>query len=101
MICVLYLQCYSDVTHVLRNHLDSKGYISIRISGGENSTDSNFYKMHPRIKNYKYGVAQPGVLCIRKDLTVLYSWAIEPSVVRHHAVVALSCLFSLPIFFYS
>lgn len=51
------------------------------MSGGENSTDSNFYKVHPRIKQYKNGVAQPGVLCVKPDATVIYQWAIEPSVV--------------------
>ena len=34
--------------------------IEIRISGGENANDSTFYKVHPKIKEYKYGVAQPG-----------------------------------------
>lgn len=75
------MQCFSDVTHVLRNYLDEKGLISIRISGGENATDSGFYKVHPKIKNYKYGVAQPGVLCVKPDASVVYAWAINPALV--------------------
>lgn len=75
-------QCFSDPKHILRNYLDEKGMVSIRISGGENATDSGFYKVHPKIKLYKYGVAQPGVLCVKPDASVLYSWAINPSVVR-------------------
>lgn len=66
---------------MLRNYLNEKGFISIHISGGENSTDSNFYKAHPYISKYKYGVAQPGVLCIKPDTTVLYEWAIDPNFV--------------------
>ena len=77
-------QCFSDMTHVLRNYLDEKGLISIRVSGGENSTDSGFYKVHPKIKLYKHGVAQPGVLCVKPDASVVYTWAIEPSTVSHH-----------------
>lgn len=71
--------CFSDPTHILRNYLDEKGLISIRISGGENSTDSGFYKVHPKIKNYKHGVAQPGVLCVKPDGSKIYTWAIDPS----------------------
>jgi hypothetical protein len=55
--------------------------ISIRISGGENATDSGFYKIHPEIKKYKSGVAQPGVLCVKPDASVLYAWAIDPKFV--------------------
>jgi hypothetical protein len=71
--------CFSDPTHVLRNYLAEQDLITIRVSGGENATDSNFYQVHPKIKNYKHGVAQPGVLCVKRDRTVLYSWAIDPS----------------------
>ena len=74
----LLFQLLSDPTHVLRNYLNEQGLINIRISGGENATDSTFYKVHPRIKNYKDGVAQPGVLCVKPDKTVLYAWAINP-----------------------
>lgn len=55
------LQCYSDPTHNLRNYLDSEGYITVKISGSEGAVDSNFYKIHPEIKKYKYGVVQPGM----------------------------------------
>jgi len=75
----LHFQCFSDPTHVLRNYLAEQGLITIRISGGENATDSNFYKVHPKIKLYKHGVAQPGVLCVKPDKSVLYAWAIDPN----------------------
>ena len=54
------LQCYSDMTHKLAKYLAEEQLITIKISGGENANDSYFYKVHPEIKHYKYGVAQPG-----------------------------------------
>ena len=78
---IVLFQCFSDPTHVLRNYLAEKGMIDIRVSGGENATDSALYKVHPKIKLYKNGVAQPGVLCVKPDATVVYAWAIDPSVV--------------------
>lgn len=75
-------QLFSDPTHTLRNYLAEQGMITIRISGGENSTDSGFYKVHPKIKLYKHGVAQPGLLCVKPDRSVVFSWAIEPSLMN-------------------
>lgn len=75
----LHFKLLSDPTHALRNYLNEQGLINIRISGGENATDSSYYKFHPKIKDYKHGVAQPGVLCVKPDKTVLYAWAINPS----------------------
>ena len=77
------LQCLSDPTHVLRNYLAQQGLITIAVSGGENATDSTFYQVHPKIKYYKNGVAQPAVLCIKPDRTVLYNWAIVPQLVSY------------------
>ena len=48
------------MTHKLAKYLAEEKLLTIKISGGENSTDSYFYKVHPAIKHYKYGVAQPG-----------------------------------------
>ena len=48
------------MTHKLAKYLAEEKLLTIKISGGENSTDSFFYKVHPAIKGYKYGVAQPG-----------------------------------------
>ena len=48
------------MTHKLAKYLAEEKLLNIKISGGENATDSFFYKVHPAIKNYKYGVAQPG-----------------------------------------
>ncbi len=53
-------QCYSDPTHVLRNYLAEQNMVTIVISGGDNATDSRYYQIHPFIKPYKHGVAQPG-----------------------------------------
>ena len=76
-----FLQAWSDPQHKLRNYLNDEGLIDIKVSGGENSTDSGFYKVHPQIKQYKWGVAQPGVLCVNSDRKPLYAWAINPSFV--------------------
>lgn len=63
--------------HTLRNYFAEKGMITIKISGGENATDE--YKDNKYFKAFKFGVAQPGVLCVKPDASVLYSWAINPS----------------------
>ncbi len=75
------LQAWSDPQHKLRNCLNDEGLIDIKISGGKNFTDSGSYKVHPKIKEYKWGVAQPGVLCVNSDRKPLYAWAINPSFV--------------------
>jgi peroxiredoxin len=35
-----------------------------------------------KLREYKHGMAQPAVLVIQQDGTVLYSWAIVPRLVR-------------------
>ena len=92
------LQAWSDPQHKLRNYLNDEGLIDIKISGGENSTDSGFYKVHPKIKEYKWGVAQPGVLCVNSDRKPLYAWAINPSFVSctdHEQFLGHCCLVTL------
>ena len=74
------LQVFSDQSHVLRNYLSEQGMVSIRITGG-GEHPSTFSKVHPFIKLYPNGVAQPGLVCIKPDRSVLFSWAIEPSLV--------------------
>ena len=69
------------MTHTLRNYLKEQGLIEAKISGGENSTDSSFYKVHPTIKLYKYGVVQPAVLCVDTEGKKLFAWAIDPKFV--------------------
>ena len=66
------------MTHTLRNYLKEQGLVEAKISGGENSTDSSFYKVHPEIKHYKYGVVQPAVLCVDTEGKKLFAWAIDP-----------------------
>ena len=87
------LQCFSDPTHTLRNNLKERGLIEVKISGGENSTDSGFYKVHPKIKTYKHGVVQPGVLCVDAEGKKLYAWAIDPAFVSwvQPLVVVVPC----------
>jgi hypothetical protein len=75
----LQYEAFSDPTHTLRNYLKEQGLIEVKISGGEGSTDSSFYKMHPKIKLYKHGVAQPGVLCVNEKGEKLFAWAIDPA----------------------
>eukprot|EP00731_Ephydatia_muelleri_P031582 Em0023g89a len=74
----LKFKCLSDPTHILRNYLAQEDLITIAVSGGENATDSRFYQVHPKIKYYKNGVAQPAVLCVKSDRKVLYQWAVVP-----------------------
>lgn len=81
--CSYIIQCFSDVTHVLRNYLDEKGLVSIHITEGKNS-DKSYYQP------YEHGVAQPGVLVVKPDMSVLYSWAINPSEVSLLLVQVLS-----------
>lgn len=71
-------QVFSDQSHVLRNYLSEQGMVSIQITGG-GEHPSTFSKVHPFIKLYPNGVAQPGLVCIKPDRSVLFSWAIEPS----------------------
>ncbi len=59
------------MTHVLRNYLNEKGLITV-----QTSQDNKYFKL------YEHGVAQPGVLCVRPDASVIYSWAIIPSEVK-------------------
>lgn len=44
------------------------------------SGNSKFYSVHPAIKKYKYGMAQPAILIIDQEFKVLYRWAIVPSI---------------------
>ena len=75
-------EVFSDPTHTLRNYLNEKGLIEVKVSGGENSTDSGFYKVHPKIKHYKHGVVQPGVLCVTSEGQKIYAWAINPALMN-------------------
>jgi len=70
----LKFQCFSDIPHTLRNYLSEQGWIDIVITDAKKEPD-----VYKAIKEYEFGVAQPGVLCIKPDKTVLYSWAIIPS----------------------
>jgi hypothetical protein len=60
-----------DPEHVLADHLKSKGLLDVAIS------DSQVY----RLRGYKNGLAQPAVLVLGQDGTVMYRWAIVPSLV--------------------
>ena len=73
----LCVQCFSDIPHTLRNYLSEQGWIDVVITDAKKEPD-----VYKKIKEYEFGVAQPAVLCIKPDKTVLYSWAISPSKVR-------------------
>ncbi|TVY75612.1 hypothetical protein LSUE1_G007193 [Lachnellula suecica] len=53
-----------DETHVIRNHIKEKNWLDVAISDR---------------KGYEHGLAQPAILVLRKDGTVLEKWAIVPS----------------------
>lgn len=57
-----------DPENILAAELKKRGLIDIAIS--ERS-------------GYEHGLAQPGVLVVKKDGTVLFKWAIVPSLVCH------------------
>ena len=69
---------------MLRNYLHQQELITIAISGGENATDSLLNRVHPLLKQYKYGVAQPGVLCVDPEKKVLFTWAVNPKLVHNN-----------------
>ena len=57
-----------DPEHVLAKELKKRGLLDVAISkkGG-----------------YEHGMAQPAVLVLKKDGTVIYNWAINPGLVRY------------------
>jgi len=59
-------QAIVDPDHVLVKHFKSKGFVDVAI------TEKN---------GYEHGMAQPAILVLKKDETVLESWAIVPSAV--------------------
>ncbi|KAK3896836.1 hypothetical protein C8A05DRAFT_39613, partial [Staphylotrichum tortipilum] len=61
-----------DSENLLAKHLKDKGLLSVAIS------DSQLY----RLRGYKHGLAQPAMLVIKNDGTVLYEWAIVPSLMN-------------------
>lgn len=56
-----------DPEHVLLEELKRRGWLDVAVS--------------PRA-GYEKGMAQPGVLVVRRDGSVVYEWAIRPSLVR-------------------
>lgn len=60
-----------DPENTLANELKKRGLLDIAIS---------------EKAGYAHGMAQPGVLVIKKDGTVLYNWAIVPSIVGYNDV---------------
>ena len=70
------------MSHVLGSYLREKGWISVVVSGGEDSTDTTYTEnKYMNTEKYRRGVAQPAVLCVKSDGTVLYAWASDPSTV--------------------
>ncbi len=63
-----------DPENLLVKHLKDKGFLDVAVS------DSQLW----RLRGYQDGLAQPALLVIRNDGTVLYQWAIVPSLVCMH-----------------
>ena len=61
-----------DPENVLAEDLRKKNLVNIAISD-------------MKLRRYKHGMAQPAVLVIQQDGTVLYSWAIVPRLVSSFA----------------
>ena len=53
----------------MRNYLVEQGLTSVEVTKGDNKY----------FKPYEHGVVQPGVLCVRPDASVVYSWAVVPN----------------------
>ncbi len=60
-----------DPENILAKELKAKGILDVAVS------DSQLY----RLRGYKHGLAQPALLAIKNDGSVLYRWAIVPSLV--------------------
>jgi peroxiredoxin len=60
-----------DPENLLAKHLKKSELLEVAIS------DSQLY----RLRGYKHGMAQPALLVINRDATVLQRWAIVPSLV--------------------
>ena len=80
-------QCFSDIPHKLCNYLSEEGLLDIVITDAKK--EPNVYK---KIKEYEFGVAQPGVLCIKPDRAVLYQWRIIPAEVKATLLKSVKCL---------
>ncbi|KAL2131444.1 hypothetical protein VTI74DRAFT_5113 [Chaetomium olivicolor] len=61
-----------DPENLLAKGLKDKGVLDVAVS------DSRLY----RLPGYKHGLAQPALLAIKNDGTVLYQWAIIPSLMN-------------------
>lgn len=60
-----------DPENLLAKDLKERGLLEVAIS------DSQLY----RLRGYKYGMAQPALLIVKRDGTVLQRWAVVPSLV--------------------
>lgn len=78
-------QCIGDPENVIAKYLREKQYIPLVISGknGDRGQDTVYNsKIHTRISMYENGMVQPGVLVAKQDGEVLFSWAINPSLMN-------------------
>ena len=79
-------QCWSDVDLTLRNCFKEKGLIDIVITGGPGTENEDLYH---KIREYPNGMSQPGILLVKPDLTVVYSWASLPKKVSVQQLVSI------------
>ena len=82
-------QCWSDVDLTLRNYFKEQGLIDVVITGGPGSENEDLYY---KIREYPNGMSQPGILLVKPDLTVVYSWASQPK------KVSVNNLFTITLF---
>ena len=67
----------------LRNYFKEQGLIDVVITGGPGSENEDLYY---KIREYPNGMSQPGILLVKPDLTVVYSWASQPKKVSEQLV---------------
>ncbi len=70
----------SDPTHVLRDYLSKEGLTTVDVTPKERKSYYN---------KFEHGIVQPGILCIKSDRTVVYSWTSEPNEVSDYVVWSL------------
>ncbi|XP_062518172.1 uncharacterized protein LOC134193352 [Corticium candelabrum] len=67
----LHYKTYGDPDHKLATHLKDKGLLDVIIARQGDSR-------HPKVKDYKDGMAQPAVVVVNREGAVLYSFIVTP-----------------------
>eukprot|EP00808_Paulinella_micropora_P005366 g13508.t1 len=72
---------HGDPTHQLARHLRKEGLLNVVITGKGNGYDNllGYYSfLHPMMRKYTQGTAQPALLVLTQTRRVLARWAVQP-----------------------